>query len=685
MPFVLGDGTIMFGDGRINIDIDGRVSASLGGGFRTTVPGDVVLGANLFADFTATEYGNTYQQLSAGLEALAGAWEFRLNGYVPLGDTENEEASLSTAELSGGTFRIHRGYEVALHGIDAEVGVLLPVFEDDAAVLKLLAGAYALDSRLTGPVQGLSLRAELSFDLGDTLPGGNVTFGAGLSHDTLDGTGGNVFVRLSAPIGGEASGSKSKDSPLFQRVERFGGVHVRSGDFGAAEAAFSGGNGNLKVLQLSEADGDTGTLNDLIEAAGEGAIILVSGDVDVDASLVLLANQMLVGGGGIVDLTTADGQHVAYTNPGAATTIYGSGIAPFSGFSLFSAPVEPDVITLADGVVVSTLAIVGGRDGIVGEGISNVRIENVDISGVSANGIRLAGATNVRIADTSIHDLYICESSTDCEYSIFEPSYVPHAAINVVGVDGLTLSNLDIANVTYGVFAAPAIDFDDDWEPVALVGATNIAMSDISITNSRREGILLVGASDVAIDGLVIDNSALERDMDLVVFQTSSNITLNDARFDGGTNALMFAYYSGIPGGRPTNIDVSNVTIDNPSRAGVFMNSVEDVSFTNVTVSNAGSYGVYFYGDSYGFLGGPIQDVRFDGFHIESAADGGIYVAGPIEDIDGAITYDGGSDPCAADLGPWTGTSITQNGGAVLSVNGTVIDDATLADICRAE
>jgi hypothetical protein len=109
------------------------------------------------------------------------------------------------------------------------------------------------------------------------------------------------------------------------------------------------------------------------------------------------------------------------------------------------------------------------------------------------------------------------------------------------------------------------------------------------------------------------------------------------------------------------------------------------VSFTNVTVSNAGSYGVYFYGDSYGFLGGPIQDVRFDGFHLEGAADAGIYVAGPIEDVDGAITYNGDSDICAADLGPWTGTSVTQTGGAVLSVNGTVIDDATLADTCRAE
>ena len=45
------------------------------------------------------------------------------------------------------------------------------------------------------------------------------------------------------------------------------------------------------------------------------------------------------------------------------------------------------------------------------------------VSGTNRDGIRLSRVDGAIIQNSSIHDLYICESSTECEFSVFDPNF----------------------------------------------------------------------------------------------------------------------------------------------------------------------------------------------------------------------------------------------------------------------
>ncbi|KKC39674.1 hypothetical protein WH87_05865 [Devosia epidermidihirudinis] len=676
VPFMLPDGQVLFADGWLDYQDGGAVYGSIGGGYRQQV-GDWVLGVNGALEFATSPYGFNYQQISAGLEALSTQFEFRLNGHAPIGTTSNEVDALSKAKISNGAFVINQGYEVALYGLEAEAGIRLPVFpEDSPNALKLYAGAYVQGSERTETVAGVSLRTELTLSLDQMLPGATLGLGGGMRYDSNNELSGSVHVRFSAPIGGAPTAVQAA-SPLYQRVERNRSIATTAGSFGSDVAAFAD-SGSGKVIQVSAADGKAKDLNAMIAAAGDGAIILASGRIVVDETLVLASNQMLVGGGGVVNLTTADGKKVGYLNTGAATSLDAT---PQSSPAAFAAPLKVDGIRLADGTTVSTVSIVGAENGIVAQDVNNVTIDNVSISGVTGNGIVLNRVSGATITNSEIKDTYICQDNTKCEFSIFNPSYVPNAAINAVGVQNLSISNLDISDVTYGIFIAPEID-DSGWPTVVTSSAENISISNVNITNSRREALMTVGAHDVEIDQLHVNNSGLDRDMDLVVFQTSHNISFTNSSLVGGVNGLMFAYYSGIPGQNPSNISVANVTISDTSRAGIFINPSNNVTFKDVTISNAGSYGVFFYGDNWGFMGGPVRDITFDNVVVESARDGAAYISGPLKNIQGDLQVGAGIKHCDANTGSWTGTDLTQGVGFEFSIGGVPVNATNLPTNC---
>jgi len=675
VPYVLDGGTVLFADGWLSYDVDGPLYGSVGAGIRHQV-GDWVFGANASFDFANSPYDFNYQQLSAGLEALSDQYEFRINGYAPIGETSNKVNALSTVAIRNGGFVANQGYEVALYGLDAEAGIRLPVF-DEASVnsLKVYAGAYVKGSEHTETVAGVSLRTELTLGLDQYIPGATVSLGAGVRYDSRDELSGSVLVRFAAPIGNVPSTTPA-NSPLFQRVERNRAITTKAGNFGPDQAALAS-NGSSRVLQVS--DGSASSLNAKIAAAGEGAIILASGTIVVDQTIALATNQMFIGGGGVINLKTADGQQFNYINPGAATTL---AAAKPSASLRVAAPAEVDAIRMANGTTISTLSIIGSNNAIVARDVKDITIDNVSISGVTGNGIVLNRVANASITNSEIRNTYICQDNTKCEFSIFKPSVVPNAAINAVGVQNLKVDNLNISDVTYGIFIAPEIDASD-WPPVVTSAAENISISNVNITNSRREALMTVGAHDIAIDKLYVNNSQLDRDMDLVVFQTSHNISFSNSKLVGGVNGLMFAYYSGIPGQTPSDITVSNVDISNTSRAGIFLNPSNNIHFKDVSISNAGTYGLFLYGDPWGFQGGSVHDISFDNVAVNGPRTAAAYISGPLENIKGAVTTSTGVRNCDANVGPWTGTEITQGAGYEFSIGGTVVTNANLAAGCK--
>lgn len=670
LPYVLEKGVIAFGDLRASTSGNGLYSASLGAGLRAQQPNGWTLGAHAYFDTGNTASGHTYQQLSGGLELLGDTWEFRLNGYVPVGTTANHHDAASAVWAANGRLQMRQGYEVALYGVDAEAGIRLPVFAEGAGQsLKLFAGAFAYDSAMTDPVSGVSARAEWQVaDLHTALPGASLTLGASARYDSSNALSASVFARLSAPIGGPTPQAAGADA-LTRRVERKTAITTAIGAYGTLQQArLANGRSYTTVGTVSAATGNMAAINAEIARLGDGALILASGDIAVDETLALASNQLFVGGGGRIGVVgEQNGRAAVLVNPGTATTLKGQGV---------------DVVRLASGSELSQLAITGGNNAVVGSNVANVAVSSLNITGSGGNGIALNNVDGARITDTRIADLFICENNNACEFSVFNPAYVPHASINAVGVRDLTVRNVSMSNVTYGIFAAAVID-DGPWPPVTVSPLSNLRIENVSIANTRREGLLTVGADGIAIDRLSIDNSGLHRDMDMVVFQNSTNIAMRNSALRGGVNGLMFAHAGVINEQVTAHALVENVSISDTSRAGIFLNPSQDVTFRNVSIENAGTYGVYFHGDAMGFAGGPLRNITFDEVDIGTVGDAALYVSGPLENVAGTIDYADSDPHCQANTGPWSGTAITQPGGGTLSVNGTAVTDANLASGCR--
>jgi len=108
---------------------DKRVGVNVGGGYRWLFDSNI-LSLHGWWDSYETNFGNRYDQVTAGIELLHEDVDFRANGYIPIGDTETllgiTDPGTETVFTSRGIGFFGRGLdEQALKGMDAEVGTSL--------------------------------------------------------------------------------------------------------------------------------------------------------------------------------------------------------------------------------------------------------------------------------------------------------------------------------------------------------------------------------------------------------------------------------------------------------------------------------------------------------------------------------------------------------------------------------
>lgn len=670
LPFVLDSGNAIFIDTRGTIGNDKVRQGSIGAGYRFRANDQWVIGAYGYYDYLKSEHGNSFNQVSFGLEALSSDLEMRSNLYLPLSGAKTLSA-FNAAYVRDHVLVFQEGKERARRGLDAEIGGRLPVFDEGSDVqLKVFGGTYWYGGKNLGDMFGAKLRAELTFaDLPGLSEGSTVSLGVTGTYDNEDKLKGAVMARLRIPFGATPKAGDAFD-PMVQRVERSAKIRTHAGATGDVEAAQFVYDGTTpgKVINVSAANGNAASINQLLADAGAGALILVDGNLGLERSLSLGLGQTLLGGGGTLAVRGANsGATANFVNRGAATTL--------TGFD----PAQ-DVVTMASLSTVSSVAIRGGRAGIGSTGTEGLWIDNVDIAKTSHDGIRLTRVVGAEIEDTRIHDLYICENNTQCEFTVYKPNEAPYAAISALGTSSLTIRNTDIDKVTYGIFTGSEID-ESDWPPVIANEASRIYLDNVTISNSRREGLLMVAANNVLIENFTIDNSKQDRDMDLVVFQGTSDVEINNMTLKGGINGLMMVSASTLPT-TTTDIVVNGLNIDGTRNAGIFLNPVSDITFNGVNITNAGSYGAFIYGSDYAFLGGPVSDIEFNGMKVDKAAKAGLYFMGPSIDVKGdAVTTNTPKD-CIADAG-WTAGSLTQSPGSVLTVNGKQLDQSNFTTRCR--
>jgi hypothetical protein len=125
-----------FFDARGHIFNNGKGALNVGAGLRT-IAGQRVYGINAYYDFRSTQTCMHYSQVGFGAETLGKLWDFRINGYLPVGKCLSSPATF--AGFSGNTMMLF--HDIAMKGFNAELSFHFGQFLSQSPSFDLYAGA----------------------------------------------------------------------------------------------------------------------------------------------------------------------------------------------------------------------------------------------------------------------------------------------------------------------------------------------------------------------------------------------------------------------------------------------------------------------------------------------------------------------------------------------------------------
>tara|TARA_R110000868_G_scaffold410898_1_gene700775 strand:- start:179 stop:2599 length:2421 start_codon:yes stop_codon:yes gene_type:complete len=291
------------------------LEGNFGGGYRQLFSDEEWLwGAHGFYDLSNSQYNNTFQQVTLGGELKNETWAFLANGYIPVGQTSHNVASLSSTELRAGgdngfsNLYFNNGVEQAMGGFDAEVGFSIPGLQD----LTVYGGGYAFFAANTPSLGGP--RSRITYDW--WLPFGEskwasvfekITFESAVQYDKQRGTQWYVGARLRVGIG-----SDIKDMTRMQR---------RMTDYVYRDADIV--TGSKKNWQQATQDGKAITVakvstEDAFQSAidNDATVIGVDGNINFSREHVLANGQTVTG-----DSFTYNGVETNIVNNGQLTQV----------------------------------------------------------------------------------------------------------------------------------------------------------------------------------------------------------------------------------------------------------------------------------------------------------------------------------------------------------------------------
>ncbi len=635
-------------------------SASIGFGFRQHT-GNGIFGIHAYYDGIRSQNKKHFSQASLGLEWFNQDLEVSANAYIPVGSQTKQYATSDIGSLQGNALGIltTNSMEKLNKAMDVEMGATL--WQSPKQSLKAFVGGYWQDKEQKSDNLGARVRAEWQVQQTQWLPKHTqLKLGAYLGHDKEKKQQVGLQVKLNFGQTNNPSMPMHKDvnRALIANVQTFEQQHfVKDERFRTAQSWQFSDNQTV----------DMTALNQNIAKLGEHAVVLVSGELKSDQSLVLNQNQTLLGGGGSLELK-ANGKTAQFTHQGAKASIINSNDQAHS-------------LVLKDNTMVKHIHIEGGLAGIANHtsASNNIRLHNISIQKTAGDGIKLDNIYGIALKDTQVRDLHICENNTTCEFAVMQnPNHAPNAAFSAIGSRNIQIDNLAAENVTYGVFIASKIheNGDENYERVS----DNIQLNNIDITNTRREGLIMVGVDDAKINHYSIDNHDRKEnggyDMDLIVLQASKNIALNNTKLTGGVNGLMIINSSSLPKVQNNNIQVNGLISNEASNSGVFLNPSSNVSLNNVTINQAAKNGLFLYGTDYEFMGGALKNLHLNNVVVNDAKNAIINVWGPIENVHGNIVSNNTKKVCTSEM--HVPTELNQDDKHQLNINGSIIPDFSI-------
>lgn len=332
--------TLIFGDIRARFDDGSNREGNFGVGIRHMLETGWNLGAYGYFDRRRTGLGAEFSQATFGAEALSLDWDARINGYQPIGPrlknldgTTNSSAALVGTAVEIITNGIQR-QEIALGGVDAEIGWRAPLFDAaDTTQLRLYGGAYRFAAEGVHTVQGPRARIDLTID---ALPflwdGTRLEFGLEGQHDGPRGTQGFALIRLRIPL--QIFGRESPP-PLSPMERRMTDRVVRDIDIVSQtrstvttplveRAVLANGQALSSVTTLDSATTTGAQLPGAIAVAGANSTVILTGQFITTAVTTLNSGQTLIGGGGTLAVHGASGYTATFMAPGRAGSIAGT-------------------------------------------------------------------------------------------------------------------------------------------------------------------------------------------------------------------------------------------------------------------------------------------------------------------------------------------------------------------------
>jgi parallel beta-helix repeat protein len=564
------NGSVLFVDGFANWNFGGDLNDSNFGastrlGYRwMSSDNGWMFGVNAGADTTPYE-GDYNWQAGVGLEALSQNIELRVNGYIPLSDSNQEvDRGFSGAYLKNNNLYLTNTYQdwiTSFGGFDIEAGT--PVARWDKGGLWLYAGYYYLDATVAdGPdSSGFKARAEARI-------ANNFAVGATYSYDDIFQSKATGYIRYGTqPVKGDATAeiSRAEQALLAQRgmpVERemdvrISQVRIEKG----TQKAENPDTNEAWVIRCvgSNASGNDCDYSSLAAAvnAGDSDVILVADGKATDlggGTLAIPKGAVLSNGGNAPDLDTQYGK-------ADLRDIYGAGNANRMP------TISNGTLTVASDTTIAGFDFTNAS--ITNRSTSNLVIANNTFTG-SADGngaINLDGVTNVTIRDNTITN-----PTAGTLAWIAPPINDGVAATSSLIARGISVKNSDnvriLGNTVSNALGEGIYIQDIGTSSSNLVQGNTVQGMKVDTNDSNLEAGIFVANNKngyIRINANTVKDNNLTN-ADLSRRNASDGIEVNICR-DGGDamNYVGLATVSGAPCSTETTLiaDITNNTITN--------------------------------------------------------------------------------------------------------------------------
>ncbi|MBW4547807.1 MAG: DUF1565 domain-containing protein, partial [Symplocastrum torsivum CPER-KK1] len=388
---------------------------------------DQILGGYIAYDFRDT--GNSFfNQIGAGFELLTNKLDFRVNGYLPIGDRRQQVAeSFSNPNFEGNFLLLDRDrrFEAAVGGLDLEVGTQLArLGEGD---LRGYGGVYYYNA--PGGDDGFGIRGRL-----EARPSDNLRVGLLVQNDPLFDT--RVVLSLGASFPGTRPRGAERNSTLARIGESVGRTSTITVDeqeeFETITATNPTTNEAYRFqhvnLGIGNSDGTFespfATVQEALAIAQPNDIVYVRATIDP----------------GIAAFRIPDNVSILSTGPAQIidTVEAGNVQLPFSGTGLL--PTITGTVALGNNTVLSGFRFLNSTgNAIEGTNVSDATIRDNVITGAAQSGISLSNVTGTTtVANNTI---------TNSNAGISLNNNIGTVDLNI---DGNSLTN-NLENITVGL------------------------------------------------------------------------------------------------------------------------------------------------------------------------------------------------------------------------------------------